>query len=1523
MFESITSAVSSWFSNDEDVAAPAAPAASVASAPAVTSTAVEAPPPGPARAIATTAPGAGEETATVTATATATEASQPGTPTEARQPDPAAMRQAAADLFTAMDGMGTNEDAIHSALRGRSAAEIEAIRAAYADHYPGRTLDGDLEDELSGDELEAARTAMTADPVTSAAASLVNAASGLGTDEDTIMRTLEGITDPAQRAAVAAEYERRTGESLNDMLGSELSDSDLDVANALAVGDRAGANAARLDEAMNGTFLGMDFGTNEDGVYSAIESARTPEERAALVDAYQRRTGRTLDTDLNSELSGAELDVATSLAAGDAAGAAAARVAVAADGWGTDENAIYAQLANVPQERRAALIAQYNERYGAAAGGLNFDDMLADEMGDMDAERARQLAANGRMDPVFAMQYAMDGIGTDEAMIREQLAGRTAAEIDAFRAEYRTRYGRDLDADIGGENSGRDGFEIGQLLLGEPQTPEERLARSNAAYDFERGSGSTWLGRNLTDAFSDSGHYLDLQHQRMNEIGERMAAGEATPEDLERLGTLSDYQRQDVTSYQAARDTATNAAAMAGTAVVGTAVSILTAGAASPAVVAALAALAGGAAGMAIRVGMQGDSLSQEDIAIEALTTLASAATAGALQGGAAQALFRGIAGVAEGAAPTLAQQVAIQAMQGAIGGAANGAVGGALDEQNYQGDFGDWLAGMGRSTGMGALQGGVSGAVTGGVKGAMGDAPAGMDPRVWAGITGGVGGGMGGLAQSAVDPATYEGRWEDIAMRFGNSAITNALQEAAEGVNDAATDMNRPHPSSSSEPHLSTGEPHATTGEPHATTGAEPHATTGDPHASVDADAPARPIGSDEGVPAEQVNPAVVREAHGEMADMIDNMRAAGIDMPEAGESTIGRDHPDRRAMPVEDLNAVIDSIPGAQGRTVVPDGTSPMPPGAITASQAQRLIDMTDLLANTPTGQAALAQLDGNVANLTQDGSVGSFRQGGRINIDPATGLPAAASTLAHEAHHAATYDTDVTPLLATGTRDEYIQASLRNEAEAQAAALEVHRELGPLSPTGGADQYGHGPYHAAYNAEAARLQAAHPDMSPADIAAAAREAGTQALHNTFGTAVPSTSVMTDARGRPMFDPLTGQPILVPGAPANYGELYGQGYDANAHLRPPGGIVAGGGAGVAPPAGGGGGAVASTEPRGVFGRMWDGITGFFGGGTNASPAALPGDDSTTGQVSPAPLSPEALAAMRAEHDAFLESPEFEAGTRPRGAEGAPTAGVEVWGQPSDMNGKIQPGHVAATSVSDPSAHSSFGPASALTVELRGMASEANNLAPLGRSLDRLGTGLPPLEGARLQPVTMRQGEHYPNPSADPFHTPDKIEFSHVFDPDFIDPNRFAEVTRARQDDDMILADPRMLDASEATARREASQYQLMTVPMDQVDQPEGGPRRVGRDANFDPETLGRVTTTTDATGAERTVAPAQNCATDLMFTLHEMGVISSEDFQVLGGDEHGVFMPENDVTPQALYQLLRWREYQAAMLRQRNSSG
>jgi annexin-like protein len=60
-------------------------------------------------------------------------------------------RDAAADLERAMHGFGTDEETIYSTLRGKTAAQWQAIEATYLARV-GRTLDSDLRDDLNDAE---------------------------------------------------------------------------------------------------------------------------------------------------------------------------------------------------------------------------------------------------------------------------------------------------------------------------------------------------------------------------------------------------------------------------------------------------------------------------------------------------------------------------------------------------------------------------------------------------------------------------------------------------------------------------------------------------------------------------------------------------------------------------------------------------------------------------------------------------------------------------------------------------------------------------------------------------------------------------------------------------------------------------------------------------------------------------------------------------------------------------------------------------------------------------------------------------------------------------------------------------------------------------------------------------------------------------------------------------------------------------------------------------------------------------
>ena len=108
---------------------------------------------------------------------------------------------AAGDLS---DPHGTHRvcaQAIFRALENTSAAEVDAIRAAYRDHY-GRDLDEHLADQLDDDELVHAGKLLSGDRAVNRAATLRDASEGSGTKEDAFRRVLRGVGSTEELTAL-------------------------------------------------------------------------------------------------------------------------------------------------------------------------------------------------------------------------------------------------------------------------------------------------------------------------------------------------------------------------------------------------------------------------------------------------------------------------------------------------------------------------------------------------------------------------------------------------------------------------------------------------------------------------------------------------------------------------------------------------------------------------------------------------------------------------------------------------------------------------------------------------------------------------------------------------------------------------------------------------------------------------------------------------------------------------------------------------------------------------------------------------------------------------------------------------------------------------------------------------------------------------------------------------------------------------------------------------------------------------
>ncbi len=790
------------------------------------------------------------------------------------------------DLHAAMDQWGTDEAKIYTALANLTPVQARAIRAFYQTRY-NRSLDDHLESEMSGAELTRAQALLEGNQTLADVATLREAMSGPGTDEDAIMQVLRNKS-AEERAAIVAQYKKQYGVDLNAELKDELDDGwsshhDYDRASALMAGDTAKADAIAIDQAMHGGITGA--GTDEGAITRIYEQTRTEVEaeaarkgwstaemeaeikrrNLAIEQKYETKYGdptRKLDgtsgqpsalrAAFKSEMSDAELDLANALADNDIVAADAARIGVEKESFITSDETVNKVLesqyarARKDAERDKTLDLQFRAEVDAlrdkpwsreqwarerekakgeveatakAQAKLNmsklenaFDDkyskfgkgglqvLIAFNMSGDDQDKAWKLIKQGGvLEPAQEIFYAVNGIGTDVDALKRVLKGKSPAEIDAIRKQWKKLYPNepDLDSRIYEEVGGRDERDMKWGLEGEPQTLDGKIKRAQERMDYEKTAYS--LGNSFSGeerAFMEEEYKalveekasfeklsLSMPPRRPDESNEVYIArlldetdalrepkrqNESDDEYAARLakassqGALLDkyayskesfnlqegYFDRSVEDHRAAvdslADTVANIAAIVATVIVIAVASFFTAGTGGAAIIAALAsakvaaaaAIAAAAATIASKQLLKGKAYSRQEMGVDAIVgvvdAIASYATAG-LGGGLLKSLRAGapasklatmasntkIAGKLAKAAASerLATRVFANALAEGMEGVAStlpsALVGNVLDEKNWAkgNPLTNILGGTLIQTGIGAgLSGGLGG---------------------------------------------------------------------------------------------------------------------------------------------------------------------------------------------------------------------------------------------------------------------------------------------------------------------------------------------------------------------------------------------------------------------------------------------------------------------------------------------------------------------------------------------------------------------------------------------------------------------------------------------------------------------------------------------------------------------------------------------------------------------------------------------------------------------------------------------
>jgi hypothetical protein len=587
--------------------------------------------------------------------------------------------QAADALYKAMEGWGTDEKTIMNTLRGKNLQQIAAIKRVYLDHY-GRKLEHDLKDELSEKDFQEAKAYLECKVVASAAKGLDNALSWKD-DPEKIEEILMSLSD-AEIDELKTNHPETIRELRSSLKGFSIFrissivrevDFDKDVVDALLEKNKPKAIAYRLHGAMEG------YGTDEKAVQKYLQEHQA--DLGKIKAEYKTITTRDLETDIDSEfsdnwLTGAEKTLTKSLLETDPYTQAAARIYNAAYGPGTNESAIYNEFKGKSEEECEKIREAYNKNHGGKGA---FQRMLDDEFSDLgwgkERKKVGEYSTKGKLDPVFALQDAMSGLGTNEEQIKEILADKTKQEIEAIKAEYENDTGKELEKDLESELDGRDWHEVKLMLDGKPETMEEKWLVIKARYDFEIGGGSgnfsRWVMSSAQDlGFTTSKLQLEKQYSRLQQIYDEKAGLKDgyTEQDFDRV---YNYTETDVKNYEEAKNAVTDAIVTGVNITAAIIATCLTGGSAGPWLVAAVTG-AGGLIGVVIKNAMQGAAYGAEDIGIDVVVALVTAALAGAAE---SSSLADKLDEIGKVFGEKMAGQVLKEFTFGAVKGAANDAL--------------------------------------------------------------------------------------------------------------------------------------------------------------------------------------------------------------------------------------------------------------------------------------------------------------------------------------------------------------------------------------------------------------------------------------------------------------------------------------------------------------------------------------------------------------------------------------------------------------------------------------------------------------------------------------------------------------------------------------------------------------------------------------------------------------------------------------------------------------------------------
>lgn len=428
-------------------------------------------------------------------------------------------------LHRAIEGLGTDEEAIINVLCYRSNPQRMEIRSMYKTMF-GTDLVEDLKGDTSGNFFEVLKCLLLA-PAEFDAYQLKRAIKGLGTDEDVLIEILCTRSN-AQLQEIKRVYKEKFNTDLEkDIIGDTSGDFKKLLVGLVQANrsdsqevdrNKANQDAKALFEAGEGK-----WGTDESRFNAILVSRSYPQLRATF-EEYSKISKKDIEVVIQSEFSGNVLRGMKSIVrcVRDKFGFFARQLEKTMAGIGTDDNTLIRivvsrceiDLKNIKEafeksthkaldqyvtddttgDYRNALLALIiggPPPQIASKSGKGFVEAVKVKTEEQLDEDVKLESEPVKEDPTLqpfngfnaeqdceVLMKAMKGFGTDEAAIIEVLSKRSMEQRKTIALTYKTRFGKDLGAELSSELSGNFNTLCVEMLLGPAEFDAKQIKKA-------------------------------------------------------------------------------------------------------------------------------------------------------------------------------------------------------------------------------------------------------------------------------------------------------------------------------------------------------------------------------------------------------------------------------------------------------------------------------------------------------------------------------------------------------------------------------------------------------------------------------------------------------------------------------------------------------------------------------------------------------------------------------------------------------------------------------------------------------------------------------------------------------------------------------------------------------------------------------------------------------------------------------------------------------------------------------------